>query len=321
MTFPDPRLERPLERHGTPLDNAQDVIAPSGRNQDPGRTDLEHGLTLDNSRPLTDDEKKAADRDAPVGERVYAPASERVPVDPVPGHRDFVEHPDTRTPERQAVGPVSMTAEEPSFTRVARPSSAHNGDTSPAGGGYASPISNSGDQWDNDPHTSRGWGAERRRRMFFGLGFSWLSVIGCGVGAWLFMRWQRERNKPINRLRRQAKQAAAEVRGRMPSPEEAARPAMGLTTALLSIAVLLWQQTQSRSRSASKDMRSARKEMRSASKDMRRRASKTARKADSAVSRAAEAVSDVDWQNRLMALRKRWHPARLELEKISISRH
>jgi hypothetical protein len=262
MTFSDPSLERPLEQASN--------------------------LTREGARPLTDDEKKAADRDAPAGERVYAPASQRVPVDPVPGHRDFVEHPDTHTPERQATGQTAtMQNDEPSFTRVARPS------VTPTPGAYASPLSNPGLNWDesNDYPTMR---PDRRRTMFVGIGASWFSVIACGVGAWLFMRWRREHNKPINRLRRQARQAmqtASELRDRVPSPEEAARPAIGVTTALLSMLVLLWQQSQTRSR----------------------RAQKTARK-------AAESVSDVDWYKRLNQLKERWSPVRVELEKRSISR-
>src|SRR6476659_5770222 len=101
MTFPDPRLDRPGSPPEFP-ENVQDVVPPTERNQDPVRSDLEHNLSLDSSRPLSEEERKAADRDTPAGERVYAPASERVPVDPVPGHRDMVEHPDTHTPEREA---------------------------------------------------------------------------------------------------------------------------------------------------------------------------------------------------------------------------
>jgi hypothetical protein len=128
--------------------------------------------------------------------------------------------------------------------------------------------------------------------MFFGIGFSWFTVLCSGVGIWLFLRWRRERNKPINRLRRQAQQAASELRERMPEPEEAVRPAMGLTTAMLSLLLLVWRQSQTRSR----------------------RASKTAR-------HATGQLSDVDWQKRLMHLKERWSPSRLELEKIQISRH
>src|SRR5437870_1876681 len=119
MTFPERRLEWPLDPPETHAENVQDVIPPTERNQDPVQTEMTQGMTLDGSRPLTEAERRAADHDTPVGERVYAPASERVPREPVPGHRDFVEHPDTHTPERQA---VAGGEEEPSFTRVPRPS-------------------------------------------------------------------------------------------------------------------------------------------------------------------------------------------------------
>jgi hypothetical protein len=263
-------------------ENRQDVIPPSERSQDAAQTEMEHGLTLDSSRPLTEDERKAADREARVGERVYAPASERVPKQPVPGHREVVEHTDTHTPEREAVGSSSA---EPSFTRVARPSTSAGFET-PTPGAYASSMSSPRFATDTQ------WDGQRRKRMFFGIGFSWFTVICTSVGVWLFMRWRRERNKPINRLRRQAQQAAYEIRDRMPDPEEAVRPAMGLTTATLSLLLVLWQQSQARSRRATKKAR-----------------------------RATESFSDVDWQKRLMKLKGLWSPSRLEREKISISRH
>jgi len=129
-----------------------------------------------------------------------------------------------------------------------------------------------------------------------------------GVGGWLFLRWQRNRNKPINRLRRQAKHAADELRDRVPSsPEDAVRPAAGLGTALLSVALILWQQSQARSRQAEKVVT--------------RGTRKATKRADKAFGKAGAAMSDVDWQKRLSMLKKRWDPSRLELEKISLSRH
>ena len=156
------------------------------------------------------------------------------------------------------------------------------------------------------------WNSEiRSRAMPLGMrmGMGWVLLgIGGGVGGWLYLRWQRERNKPINRIRRQAKQAAGELRDRVPSsPEEAVRPAAGLTTALISILVILYQQAQARSRQADKVVSKQTK--------------KAVKRADKAVGRATDAVSDLDWQKRLSSLKKRWDPSRLELEKISISRH
>jgi hypothetical protein len=213
------------------------------------------------------------------GQRVYAPASERVPVEPVPGHRDFVEHPDQNTPEREMVG--GAPGPEPAFTRVARPSTQMSG-------GDAATMSDTAYQNSYAEGTMREPWMSGRGKMFFGIGFSWFTVLCSGVGVWLFWRWRRERNKPINRLRRQARQAASEIRGRvseLPTAPDAARPAMGLTTAAVSIMLILWQQAQARSR------------------------------------RAEKVVSDVDWQKRLQNLKQRWTPLRVELEKTSISRH
>jgi hypothetical protein len=51
-----------------------------------------------------------------------------------------------------------------------------------------------------------------RRRV--GLGASAVLAVGGGVGgAWLYARWQRERNRPINRLRRGARDMAARLGG------------------------------------------------------------------------------------------------------------
>jgi hypothetical protein len=132
---------------------------------------------------------------------------------------------------------------------------------------------------------------------------------------WLWLRWQRERNKPINRLRRQARQtasqarrAAAELRERVPEmPEDARRPAMGLGTALVSIALVVWQQWQARSRSSMVE-------------DARGRADTGKRQASQLGQQVAQRVSDVDWQERLQQLKQRWNARRIELEKVSISR-
>ena len=263
MAFPDRRLERPLEPPETHAENSQDVIPPTQRNQDPERST--HNLVSDTARPLTDDERKAADRDAPLGEPVYAPASERVPREPVAGHRDMVDHPDTATAERQAVNYADPQPVEPSFTRVPRPS--------------------------NNP-TPEPWTSSETGGSMLPMGMGWLMLgVTCGVGVWLWTRWRRERNKPINRIRRQAWQTwqnAYELRDRVPDlPDEATRPAMGLGTALLTLAIVLWQQSQS----------------------SRSRTERVQRK-----------LSDREWQQRLMELRDRWNPSRIEFERISLPR-
>jgi hypothetical protein len=278
------------------VDNVQDIIPATERNQDAETTELSEGLTRGSSRPLTEGERKAADRDVPVGERVYAPASERVPVPPVPGHRELTDHPDTHTPEREAAGHMPTESTEPTFTRVERPSTAPT-TSNPAFG-------------ENRAYNDATWNnGANAGRLPFGIKTGWVVLGLCGaVGAWLYVRWQRERNKPINRLRRQAKQAAGELREHVPSsPEEAVKPAAGLTTALFSIAIILWQQAQARSRQTDKAVS--------------RQTKKAGKRANKAVGRAAETVSEVDWQKRLSTLKKRWDPSRLELEKISISRH
>ena len=135
--------------------------------------------------------------------------------------------------------------------------------------------------------------------MAFGLGVSWVTVAFFSVGAWLYFRWRRERNKPINRLRRQARQAAEVVRNRVPTtPEEAVQPTVGLAAALLSAALVVWQQAQSRSQTADKVV---------------------TRQATQAARRANEAVADVQWHKRLLNLKARWTPGRLEREKFTIS--
>ena len=291
MTFPDRRLERPLEPPTAPHENVQDVVPPTERSQDPGRST--HDLVSDTSRPLTDEERKAADRDAPVGARVYAPASERVPREPVPGHRDFVEHPDTGTAERQAAGQNSSTRTEPSFTRVPRPSAS----------------------FDDQPQANRWLSSNSSGSSpLVPLGIGWMVLCAAGgVGVWLWMRWRREQNKPINRLRRQARQTAVsarqranELRDRMPDVEmsnEAARPAIGLGTALASLAIVLWQQSQSRSRAQEVQGRA-----RDAARKGRRQVTQTRRQ-------AAQSLSDMDWQERLAQLKDLWSARRVELEK------
>ena len=143
------------------------------------------------------------------------------------------------------------------------------------------------------------------------IGMGWLVVsAGAGIGVWLWMRWRRERNKPINRLRRQARDAAQLARARVREldipeiPDEATRPAIGLGTALLSIAVLLWQRSQSSSRAD----------------EARARAQKGSKQAKKLGRHATDAMSDVDWQQRLMQLKDLWNTNRVELEKVALTK-
>ncbi len=291
-------------------ENTQDVLPTTQRGQDPDRS--LHGLVNDSARPLTDEERKIADRDGGnTGERVYAPASERVPKT-VSSYGDVINNPDTATPERQAAGQTSSTgtdtwpaAEEPSFTRVPRPSSGGQ-ITGSADGEFDT-------NWDASSSSAgpARWASNISGGSMLPIGIGWLGMSICaGLGVWLWMRWRRERNKPINRLRRQARDAAALARSRIQDidipemPEEATRPAIGLGTALLPIAVLLWQRSQSRSRT----------------EEARGRAQKGSKQAKKLGRQAADSVPEVDWQQRLLQLRDFWNANRVELEKISIPR-
>ena len=325
----------------------QDVLPPSQRGQDLDHST--HDLVTESARPLTEEERKAADRDTSPGERVYAPASERVPRT-VAGYRDVVEHVDTATPERQASGTMpdmyttpstsmpsggmpssDMRSDEPSFTRVPRPSDAID---EPYGAGPSGQTWTSGQNWTN---TSDGG-----RRWLMPMSIGWVTLcVGSGVGVWLWLRWQRERNRPLNRLRRQARQTALharqtafELRERMPEfemPDEATRPAIGLGTALVSAALLWWQQSQARSRSRVETTSTrarwfARRAAKVASSKANtaqasRHLDRASRQADRLSRQAGQMISDTDWQQRLMHLKERWTPSRLDVENVSIKRH
>ena len=313
MTLPDPSLDDSAFKDP---ETVQDVVPPAERGQDPARTSMSHGLTTDGSRPLTADEERAAEHDTPVAERVYAPASERVPKAPLPGHRDMIEHTDPDTPERHAAPEGNATGQhhsspdsdaiterysspegnatgqyhtspernatpEPAFTRVSRPSQAPVVDVDfPTPSPYGSSPTNPAYSMPDD------WNIESRRGWPIAAGV--IVPVCAAVAVWLVMRWQRERNKPINRLRRRAFQARDQIRGRVPDSDDVAQPLMGLTAALVSTGVFIMRQMGARK--------------------------KVAR-------HAAASISEADWQKRLMHLKERWTPHRLELEKLSISKH
>ena len=87
--------------------------------------------------------------------------------------------------------------------------------------------------------------------QIFGVGAGTLAMVGAAVGAALFYRrWQQERNKPINRFRRQAQGMVRQVGQRLPDrraieerlPEpQVAAPVGGASTALLLGALLATQ--------------------------------------------------------------------------------
>ena len=59
--------------------------------EDPGREERMNDLVAEPSRPLTDEEKDAAAEDPGRPERVYAPASARVPKQPAPGDDRLIQ--------------------------------------------------------------------------------------------------------------------------------------------------------------------------------------------------------------------------------------
>jgi hypothetical protein len=66
-------------------------LRPDDRGQDEVREAVEEGVSLGDARPLTRAEREAAAHDKGVAERVYAPASARVPKPPAPGDEKFVD--------------------------------------------------------------------------------------------------------------------------------------------------------------------------------------------------------------------------------------
>jgi len=123
---------------------------------------------------------------------------------------------------------------------------------------------------------------------------AWLiSPVLVAAGVFLYLRWQHERNKPLNRIRRQAgraRKAAGDLREHVPSAAEVRQPTLGLLAALASTAIVLWRRMQSDTPT-------------------------------SPAARARDTISEADWQERLSKLKERWNPNRLELEKVSISKH
>jgi hypothetical protein len=79
-------------------------------------------------------------------------------------------------------------------------------------------------------------------RRGIGLGAGVVLALSGGIGgAWLYARWQHERNKPINRLRRGAREMAGRFGERIPDVDElphGAAPMSGAATALLLTALV-----------------------------------------------------------------------------------
>jgi hypothetical protein len=71
------------------------VLPPEERGEDELRESVEEGMSVGGSRPLTREEREAAKDDPGIAERVYAPASARVPKPPAPGDEKFIERDQT----------------------------------------------------------------------------------------------------------------------------------------------------------------------------------------------------------------------------------
>ena len=93
MAIPrDPYLQGGPLPPETPRDpNAGTVLDESERGKDEARGDYVDTLSQTPARPLTDDEEDAAEHDPGRPPRTYAPASERVPKPPAPGHERLIE--------------------------------------------------------------------------------------------------------------------------------------------------------------------------------------------------------------------------------------
>ena len=74
---------------GEPLPEGE--LPLSEREQDPGRGGYVDALASTPSRPLTDEEAEGVEHDPGRQERTYAPASERVPKEPIPGDDPLIE--------------------------------------------------------------------------------------------------------------------------------------------------------------------------------------------------------------------------------------
>ncbi len=68
-----------------------DLLPRSERGQDEERSEAIDQLETGLSRPLSHDEQEAAERDRGRPERVFAPASMRVPKEPAPGHEALID--------------------------------------------------------------------------------------------------------------------------------------------------------------------------------------------------------------------------------------
>jgi len=88
---PDPYLNGRPYPHETPRDpNAGTVLDENERGEDEARAEYMDTLSHTPARPMNDDEEDAAEHDHRRPARTYAPASERVAKDPLPGDEKLI---------------------------------------------------------------------------------------------------------------------------------------------------------------------------------------------------------------------------------------
>jgi hypothetical protein len=88
-----------------PRDNSNEPrplgeLRPDDRGQDQVREDLEESIGRGEPRPLTREEREAAEHDPGPSKTVYAPASERVSKPPLPADAKLINHGSEDTGER-----------------------------------------------------------------------------------------------------------------------------------------------------------------------------------------------------------------------------
>ncbi len=131
---------------------------------------------------------------------------------------------------------ASRTTEMPETSRGSEPWSspglAREGTTQPWGAHGTANIDAGGE---------RGMLLTEPRTMGIGAG-ALIAVAGGIGGAWLYARWQHERNKPINRIRRGARDLASRLSDRLPDADDLPQqsgPIGGTAAALLISSLVL----------------------------------------------------------------------------------
>jgi hypothetical protein len=89
---PDPYTgDRPFPPPAPRDPNAGTVLDEHERGKDDARGDVVDTLLNTPARPLTDEEKDAAEDDPGRAPRTFAPAEARVPKPPAPGHEQLID--------------------------------------------------------------------------------------------------------------------------------------------------------------------------------------------------------------------------------------